>query len=328
MFNSNGPKVNIKTLNEVFTKNKNTFSSAILDEERQKVQISRALWRYLYTLNSHSFINKLMAANKIPHPKERKYPQMTKNDYNNLFADSNTSFSLSRVQVKDPKMKHIKRKGNHKEMVFFDFNGTFFSSLSPFKKFQKFTHLRYLSLHDCGLTLIPPELANPPKNIVSLDLSFNYISQLPDEVHWSNLQGLNLSNNAFTQWPKLLDGSLFPQLEYLSISFNNLSSTLPQQLQVFPNLITLDLSYTNVTILPDWIFNLNKLNTLSLRGNSLVEGFSFKFLCGLSELRILDISNVPLSKNYDQTFPKSLELLIDRNADPKTAPKGSFVVVY
>ncbi|CAJ1079485.1 toll-like receptor 7 [Xyrichtys novacula] len=109
-------------------------------------------------------------------------------------------------------------------------------------------------------------------NLKILDISYNNLSQIPDNVYDylpHNLTKLLITNNILTDfiWDKL---RWFPQLETLDLSFNSLTHIQGSNSNVTHNLTFLDLSNNQIFQLDGGFLNDAKsLKTLSLSNNEL-----------------------------------------------------------
>lgn len=125
-----------------------------------------------------------------------------------------------------------------------------------------------IDLSNKTLTNVPKDL---PKGISTLILSHNHIvlSELDVEVlsQYQHLKELHLDSNAITSLPAALL-SVFPGLEVLNLSHNNISTLAPDAFS--GSLTDLDLSYSNIDLLPSGVFKeLRGLKRLYLQGNKL-----------------------------------------------------------
>ncbi|KAJ8769909.1 hypothetical protein K2173_008991 [Erythroxylum novogranatense] len=206
--------------------------------------------------------------------------------------------------------------------------------------FENFRSLLNLDLSFNSLSGLIPDMFGSSPNLNFLQLSHNRLSgEIPNSVFkLAQLQNLYLDNNQLMG--KLPDQiSALKSLEYLSLGSNNLTgpiplslSTLPKlwhldlsrnrffhpvpvlQARAFPSLISVDLSYNNLTLgtVPSWIkdrafseVNLagcgirgtlprfarpDSLDTLDLSDNFLAGGVS-GFLGNMSNLKTLKLSN-------------------------------------
>lgn len=188
------------------------------------------------------------------------------------------------------------------------------------------------------LQAFPEELFEEPEKVVSLDLSHNFITDLPDLSPFINLQYLNLDNNPHLQiysveWPALqnlrelkltrldlhrVPEELFycPALEKLDL-YRNQIQELPPIEAASPSLQQLDFSYNQLTELPYWIAELPNLKRLYLEWNRL-EYLEIR-LGNLQELEVLH-----LHANFFQELPQDLLELrkLNGNDEEKSFLRG------
>lgn len=310
MYSSKELKANNKAIYSILKKNRSIFQKLKGDT---RYQLSPSLWNYLFSMNNHSSIHRLVKKHELPNPKDNKnYELLTLNNFKVILKDQKSIFSLSYFKVEEQVFSALRQSKIKKELVYIDFTGLYFLDFSFFKHFQKLSQVKTLCLHECGLIDIPQDLVNLPKHLIYLDLSCNYISSLPDELHWKNLEGLNLSHNALNVWPSCLNGNNFPELKGLIMSFNNLIK-INQNIATFQNLISLDLSFTNLESFPLFISNSFGLKYLNLRGNIMLEEFNFNFIVLLSNLEYLDIGKAKTSEIDKHKIPASLEFIISHD---------------
>lgn len=114
----------------------------------------------------------------------------------------------------------------------------------------------------------PITSANPPVvKGVNLDLSGRGLTEIPASVFsQTNLETLNLSNNALTNAPQSQIGQL-KNLKSLDLSENALTG-LPAELGQLKNLETLNVSNNRLTGLPMELGNLTQLKVLDVTGNA------------------------------------------------------------
>lgn len=197
------------------------------------------------------------------------------------------------------------------------------------KSMTKFKFLSSLCLHNCGLTSIPIQLIKLPPTIKYLDLSSNFIKQIPNDVKWEHLEGLTVSCNAFeNDWPEIINSHFLPSLTYLDISNNNLRQT--PDLNGFSQLQFLNLSFCKLHTFPQWIKQCPLLQVLYLNDN-----FFNTFECGdmekINELTILNLSNLKTEpgKKLIPPMPSSLQLLIIHgNQDFEVPIENLYGIIY
>ncbi|XP_039861408.1 toll-like receptor 8 isoform X1 [Simochromis diagramma] len=108
-------------------------------------------------------------------------------------------------------------------------------------------------------------------NLTILDISFNGIAKIPDDVYEylpRNLTTLRISHNCLSDfsWDKLP----FHQLQSLDLSYNHLSTLTTINSNITQTLIFLDLSHNHISQVHNgFLQSLKSLRTLSLRNNKL-----------------------------------------------------------
>lgn len=109
-------------------------------------------------------------------------------------------------------------------------------------------------------------------NLIYLDLSFNYLTDLPEEFRFLNrLETLILKGNMFFEFPdEILAIKSLRKLEMEPPrSISSRVMTLPTNIGILSNLESLDLRNLNLSRLPDSFYDLTKLNYLNLSVNKL-----------------------------------------------------------
>ncbi|GKA89058.1 leucine-rich repeat-containing protein [Tanacetum coccineum] len=159
------------------------------------------------------------------------------------------------------------------------------------REIGKFSNsLTHLNLSDCLFSgQVPPDITLLHK-LVSLDLSWNVLLTMRPHVFNNLLQN-------------------FTNLEQLSLKLVNISSVLPDRLNI-SSLKLLNLDQTGLQgKLPDNIFNLHSLETLDLSYNSFSGKVPFESFA-LPSLKMLDLgNNNQLAGHIDmQTFRKLTNL--------------------
>ncbi|EHB10346.1 Leucine-rich repeat-containing protein 57 [Heterocephalus glaber] len=128
------------------------------------------------------------------------------------------------------------------------------------------------------------------------------LTEFPAELQklTSNLRTIDLSNNKIENLPPVVIGK-FILLKSLSLNSNKLT-VLPDELCNLKKLETLSLNNNHLRELPSTFGQLSALKTLSLSGNQL--GALPRQLCGLRHLDVVD-----LSKNQIRSIPDLVEEL-------------------
>ena len=158
-----------------------------------------------------------------------------------------------------------------------------------------------------------------------LNLNNNQLTSLDGVEVLKAVKRLNASRNNLKNY----NASLLPNLDYLNLSFNQLSkipdsinsvrtlkelvlsnnkiSDICPDIQCLTNIVFLDLSYNQITVLPDAFGTLTSLETLYLNNNLLTTG-GCKF-GELYSLRMIDLSGNKLKDLPDVTFLASIRKL-------------------
>lgn len=122
-----------------------------------------------------------------------------------------------------------------------------------------------LEVSRCGLVTVPTDIVGM-SNLTSLDLNHNRVSQLPTLA--DSIRFLNLSGNAFNQWPDCV--GLLSSLEKLDISHNPLTLVPPNALeQSSATMRSLSLANNLLTSLPFSLGQLSLLSHFDVDGNPL-----------------------------------------------------------
>ncbi|XP_059666497.1 LRR receptor-like serine/threonine-protein kinase GHR1 [Cornus florida] len=165
------------------------------------------------------------------------------------------------------------------------------------------TTLRILNLSSNGLSGELPLLTG---SCEVLDLSKNQFGgNLTKLAKWANIEFLDLSENRLTgSIPEMT--SQFLRLNYLNLSHNSLSSSLPKVIMQFPKLTVLDLSFNQFNgPLLTTLLSLPTLQELHLENNLLVGSIDFTpKSIGSTEpsLRVLDLSHNRLNGYFPGEF--------------------------
>jgi Leucine-rich repeat (LRR) protein len=138
---------------------------------------------------------------------------------------------------------------------------------------------------------------NLSEKVKNLDLSLNYLSLLPIKLQWK-VTGLNLSENAFGEWPVALTPEQYPKLTYLSLATNPLQTT-PPFTTGFPALKHLDLSQTKLVAVPVWLDSCVELRSVRFCGSSFVRDATPGRFSKLPKCRFLDITGLKLPEGEE-----------------------------
>jgi hypothetical protein len=193
------------------------------------------------------------------------------------------------------------------------------------RRVNRFTRLNCLSLRNCGLLDVPPDLVDPPKTLRFLDLSWNLIAGIPAHSGWSQIKGLNLSNNAFVDWPRVVTQATVPGLTFLSLAGNPIANA-PDDIGFLKHLRFADFSNTGMTIVPTWMSESPNLRIIRLSGLRQCTQFPLRYLAMFPQLKFADISGIGLYGECKE-LPHELVLLVALGADPATLPTGNYTLM-
>ncbi|KAB2620864.1 LRR receptor-like serine/threonine-protein kinase GSO2 [Pyrus ussuriensis x Pyrus communis] len=146
-------------------------------------------------------------------------------------------------------------------------------------------------------------------NYIEVHLSSNEIEgQIPATL--SEATYLDLSNNNISGSISFLCASATMSLNFLNLSYNNLSGELPECLTHFYDLVVLDLSYNAFSgEIPSTIGSLYHMITLKLRSNRFVGELPSSFK-NCTSLQVIDVGNNKLSGRIPKWLGASLHNLV------------------
>jgi len=189
---------------------------------------------------------------------------------------------------------------NTRNKDYFRWDDMYFTSVYATDKEGHVRMISYYVPEDYHLYEIPENLLYL-KHLEILDLPYNYIEKIPDDIEkLENLRYLSLYGNEIPQNIAEWYGTLhkLTLLEYLELSSMKIRN-VPAQFGYLKNLRYLDLSDNNIKRLPDEIGNLRNIEYLDLSNNkinSLPESIG-----NLKNLRYLNIS-----RNNINSLPDSI----------------------
>ena len=322
---------------DIFDENKNNkklhgiSSRTILQPDQFMAVLSIPLFRFIISSHSRSvcresYVRLGISPFKAAHLEKKKKKIINKKflEFTN-YTEENTTLSLSGMKG-NGSLPTFKQK-TYKYLHFLDLSDVLISSSDIYKRAMNLKQLSILCLHNCGILQIPNELCKLSLTLTTLDLSLNYISNIPNEIHWERLKGINLSSNAFDGWPENLNSTKLPNLTYLDIS-NNKIINCPSNIG-FINLYFLDFSYCALASFPEWILNSKQLKYLSLRGNSHLSLPDLNFISNFNSLKRLDISGLSFEDKITEIHPPApLEVIVARNHTSEFIPKRNYIIIH
>ncbi|XP_037048049.1 uncharacterized protein LOC119082600 isoform X1 [Bradysia coprophila] len=171
--------------------------------------------------------------------------------------------------------------------------------------FVKCKSLKMLDLSYNNLTVFRPNVFNDIATLTTLNISNNHLKSIVADgrsVFHSlvNLVELDLSHNYIDDLPHRVFNGL-TELKYLSLAHNRLNLIPFQIFKVLTNIEVLDLSHNRLVLFSDNFFMSNKKLQVLLLNNNIIERLSTNALFGLRGLHTLDLSSNEL-------------ITIDRNA--------------
>jgi Leucine-rich repeat (LRR) protein len=309
-----------------FLSNRERYS-AISSQLVRPLVVSLSLSRIRYDSKTRAQTQHMIISQFLTNPRHRPDADMPAEQLRISFVESKPLFQLSLTPAENPPLQTLKPSKSC-GTTYFDLGFCYFSSEEPFHHLSsRFAGLRIISLRDCGLVTLPKELETLPKKCRFLDLSMNYLSELPDKIHWDKLTGLNLNENAFLEWPAILNPTSLPRLRYLYFAANPYSKAFDITTG-FPRLRTLDLSYTKLTHLPAWVRESNTIRWLSLAGVSAIKSLSPQILVQNPALKFVDFSSCGLEDGGPIEAVKGLAIFIMKGLPPELAPQpGPFTMI-
>jgi hypothetical protein len=289
------------------------------------VRLSERMIRVFYSHRSRAFTSRFINAGVIPHPKAQIATDIPSDRLKQAFAETRLVFQLSDRPYQNPPIQSL-RITKACRTVFIDLSGSYISRTDPFRKLARFSSLKYLSLHDCGLMEIPADLVALPKTIEHLDLSSNYIAVIPENVQWSGIKGLNLADNAFLEWPSLITQDGLADLEFLSLAGNAIN-VAPDRSAPFRKLRLLDLSNTQIPAPPGWLVGSDRLRVLRLNGATGCVDFPHRYLMQFPDLKFVDITGVRVVGKPIACGEK-VDLFVRIGEDPAAVVEGSYARIF
>ncbi|EAY15203.1 Leucine Rich Repeat family protein [Trichomonas vaginalis G3] len=207
--------------------------------------------------------------------------------------DASLSIYVSSIQDKK------NNKGSKPTVMYLDFSNNSTLEKSFLKPLKTFENLQVFSLSNTGLKSVPKTILKMHGNLEYLDLSYNFISEIPTRAKWSHIRGINLRHNRFFRWPDAVTPAIMPDLEFIDISHNTLTGLIPEDM-VFEQLKHIGMSYCSLTKFPSFIQGLISLKSIDISGNHDLQHFTLHDLdsalslvhINLQGVRILETATV------------------------------------
>jgi hypothetical protein len=309
-----------------FLKNREHFF-AIPRQSAGPVILSPSLSCVVYGVEVRAQGLRQILTPQTAHPRHRANSDVSADQITTAYDESKAVLHLGSIGGDNPPL-HLLKPPKGKDTVYLDAGNCFFPNHEAFRHISRFAAIKYLSLRNCGLTEVPADLAtSPPKKLRFLDLSMNYIGQLPQKMEWTKILGLNLSENAIAEWPFGLVPDAIPKLGVLILSGNPFPG-LPNFATGFTNLRYLDVSSTRIPQLPQWIWKCKQLKVLRCAGAALLGEITAKSLTELPKLRFVDLSGTKEPEGDDFFEVKEeCELFIFKGLSAYRLPRGTLATV-
>ena len=180
---------------------------------------------------------------------------------------------LEHLDISDNFIRSIPQDITRLQLKVFHLGKNPFDELPKF--LWKFSALENTDLSSCFLDRTPPEIFGL-KNLTTINLRDNCITEIPEHVCQLNLEKLNVADNPLNELPE---------------SFRN-----------FVNMEDLDISFTNLEEIPFQILYLNNIKRLAVKNNALEK-------LPESWEKCINIQCLDLSENPFCTLPASISQL-------------------
>jgi Leucine-rich repeat (LRR) protein len=169
------------------------------------------------------------------------------------------------------------------------------------------------------------DILEPPKTFRFLDLSGNFLTEIPQTAQYGQLRGLNINENAFVDWPQIFASAILSELQVLSIAGNRIGSP-PNGPLTLESLRFLDCSNTQIRAPSGWLSDCEQLQVLRFISAPGTTTFPRQFLTLLGNLKIADLTGIDVLGG-PLAYAPGLALLIRLGGGPNEAEPGSAIVV-
>jgi Leucine-rich repeat (LRR) protein len=289
-----------------------------------QILLSEPMTRFFYSVNSRAYTSAFIRSKDIPNPKSHHLTSQSMDNLKPPYKLSDSVLITTSTSFESFTLPDIKVSRNSATQ-YINLTSSYFPREPALTNLNHFPRLRYLSLHDCSLLTLPRRLLDPPKTLEYIDLSLNYLCDLPDNLQWSHIKGLNLSQNAFVDWPTSLCSEVLPMLGFLSIAGNAIKTSL-DGIGSFKYLKVIDCSHTILATIPSWLSQCSNLEIVRFNGASELVRFPLKYLEQFETLTFADFSGVEIYCG-NVKFGTAMTLLVLKGTNRNDCPEGDFAVV-
>jgi hypothetical protein len=303
-----------------FQRNLNAFEP-LRAKYADPICLCETMAHFFFSSGTRAAIHASIRSGEIPNPRHALARAVDGESFRALYDDTKGCFVV-REPVDNPPLL-VLRPGKGSAVQYIDLGGCFLSSVDPVRRLGRFGKLAVLSLRNCGLLSVAPELAAPPKSLHFLDLSSNYIAVLPAKLAWGQLRGLNLSHNALAAWPEALTPGAAPHLAWLSIAGNQVACA---DGAAFKHLRSIDCSDTQLAGAPAWLSACAGLRIVRLAGATRCAQLPLAYLAHFEHLKVADLTGVGRAGACGGAGAE-LRLLVAVGADRAACPAGNYTLL-
>ena len=214
-----------------------------------------------------------------------------------------TSLSLSHNPISSIMLANaFHGLGNQSLLAFLDLSGNSLRQVTV-DLLQPFTKLQVLDLSNCSIENIDSNGFPFLPSLHSLELQDNHISHLHNLSNLSRLKRLNLQSNLI----RVIQISYLPNLQFLDLSFNQMTQIPPKWITQTDGLQIVNLSHNKLKHISPHAFHQVTLNHLDLSFNKLTTLHSF----GIFKLSMMVLSHNRMTTITDDAFSHFQDTLED-----------------
>jgi hypothetical protein len=268
---------------------------------------------FLFTLQTRALSSHPIRRGSAAHPHAKFASEIASDRFKGLFFESRPVFVVPDGPYHNPPV-HSLRVTKATATQYLDFGGSLLTKPDPLRKLGRFAQIRFLSLRRCGLLEVGAELLELPKSVRRLDLSANFLCEIPRTAQWRQLRGLNLADNALAEWPQVLEADL-PELEFLSLAGNPIGAG-PEHIGCARALRCLDCSNTLLRApWMGWLAECDRLQVVRLGGATLCVNCPCRYFAMFAQLKLADLSGVEFV-GAPLAFGPAFEILVLKGGRP------------